>query len=105
MSEAGLESAAAGYAGQVREYLAYCEAAREQLEPRSGRVDPRYHPSADGAVKMIPHGSDRARADAIRRAFGELTSEVTVPAIPRPGYSPGREARRPETGPELEAGS
>ena len=68
MSEAGLEAGAADYAGQVREYLAYCEAARDQLEPRGGRVDPRYHPSADGAVKMIPHGSDRARADAIRRA-------------------------------------
>jgi hypothetical protein len=27
-------------------------------------------------VKMIPHGSDRARSDVIRRAFGELTSEV-----------------------------
>ena len=105
MSEAGPAAGSADYAGQVREYLAYCEAAREQFEPRGGRVDPRYHPTADGAVKMIPHGSDRARADAIRRAFGELTSEVTVPAIPRPGYSPGREARRPETEPELETGS
>jgi hypothetical protein len=77
MSNAGLEVDAADYAGQVREYLTYCEAAREQLEARGGRVDPRYHPSADGAVKMIPHGSDKARADAIRRAFSELTSEVT----------------------------
>ena len=51
--------------------------AREQLEACGGRLDPRYHPSADGAVKMIPHGSDRARADVIRRVFGELTSEVT----------------------------
>jgi len=104
MSEARLETVAADYAGHVREYLAYCEAAREQLEACGGRVDPRYHPSADGAVKMIPHGSDKARADAIRRAFGELTSEITGPGIPRPGDSPGREARRPETGPELEAG-
>ena len=35
---------------------------------------------------MIPHGSDRARADVIRRAFGELTAEVTRPGadIPEP---------------------
>jgi hypothetical protein len=86
MSEARLETATADYADQVREYLAYCEAARAQVEARGGRVDPRYHPSADGAVKMIPHGSDRARADVIRRAFGELTSEVTRPGadIPEP---------------------
>jgi hypothetical protein len=99
MSEAGLETGAADYAGQIREYLAYCEAAREQLEARRGRVDPRYHPSADGAVKMIPHGSDKARAAAIRRAFSELTSEVTGP-----GDYPGRLAKR-EAGAELEIGA
>ena len=77
MSEARLETGTADYAGQVREYLAYCETAREQLDACGGRLDPRYHPSADGAVRMIPHGSDRARADVIRRVFGELTSEVT----------------------------
>ena len=86
MSEARLETGAADYAGQVREYLTYCEDARGQVEASGGRVDPRYHPSADGAVKMIPHGSDRARADVIRRVFGELTSEVTRPGadIPEP---------------------
>jgi len=81
MSEGRVEAGAADYAGQIREYLEYCEDARHQLEPRGGRIDPRYHPSADGAVKMIPHGSDRAAADAIRRAFGELTSEVTGPEL------------------------
>jgi len=64
------------YAGQVRDYLAYCENARAELEARGGRLDPRYHPSADGAVKMIPHGSDRARQAAIRLAYAELTSGV-----------------------------
>ena len=87
MSEVRLEAGAADYAGQVREYLAYCEDARTQVEARGGpgrsEVSP---PSADGAVKMIPHGSDRARADVIRRAFGELTAEVTRPGadIPEP---------------------
>jgi hypothetical protein len=64
------------YAGQVREYLAYCADARGQVEARGFRVDPGRHPSAEGAVKMIPHGSDRARAEAIRRTFAELTSEA-----------------------------
>ena len=86
MSEARLDTGGADYVGQVREYLAYCEDARAQVEARGGRVDPKYHPSADGAVKMIPHGSDRARADVIRRVFAELTSEVTMRAagIPEP---------------------
>jgi hypothetical protein len=61
------------YAGQVRGYLAYCEGARGWLAARGRTLDPRYHPAADGAVKMIPHGSDRARAAAIRRVFAELT--------------------------------
>ena len=43
---------------------------------------------------MIPHGSDRARADAIRRAFAELTSEAT---------GPGADIPQPEPEPELEA--
>ena len=79
MSEAGLEAGTADYAGQVREYLAYCEAARQQLEAPGGRLDLRYHPIADGAVMMIPHGSDKAMGAAIRRAFGELAYEATGP--------------------------
>jgi hypothetical protein len=63
---------AVDYTGQVREYLAYCEDARRHLEACGGRLDPRYHPTAEGAVKMIPHGADRAAADAIRQAFAEL---------------------------------
>jgi hypothetical protein len=86
MSEVRLEAVAADYAGQVREYLAYCEAARAEMEARGSGLDPHYHPTSSGAVRMIPHGSDKARAEAIRRAFGELTSEVTrsAAAIPEP---------------------
>ena len=72
------------YAGQVREYLAYCADARAQLEARHGRLDPKHHPTAEGAVKLILHGSDRARADAIRQAFAELTGEATGPAADIP---------------------
>ena len=96
MSEARLETGTADYAGQVREYLAYCEDARAQVEARGGRVDPKYHPSADGAVKMIPHGSDRARGAAIRRASGELPSEATGPGADTP------QAQAQLDGPEAE---
>ena len=71
MTPAGVD-----YAAQVREYLAYCADARGQVEAHGFRVDPRHHPSAEGAVKMIPHGSDRASAEAIRRTFGELEREA-----------------------------
>ena len=81
---------AADYADQVREYVAYCEDARGQLEARGGRLDPRYHPTADGAVKMIPHGSDRAAADAIRRTFSEMTPEAAE-RVPEPAGRPERE--------------
>ncbi len=70
-------SADMDYTAQVREYLAYCEDARAELEARGSGLDPHHHPTTAGAVKMIPHGSDRAEADVIRRVFGELTSEVT----------------------------
>lgn len=31
-----------------------------------------YHPSANGAVQMIPHKSDREAARLIREAYAEL---------------------------------
>ena len=70
------ESPDLAYAGQIREYLAYCQDARAQVAARGFRIDPRHHPSAEGAIKMIPHGSDRAAADEIRRTFGELEREA-----------------------------
>jgi hypothetical protein len=70
-------------AGQVREYVAYCADARAQLEARGGRLDPKCHPTADGAVKMIPHGGDRARAEAIRQAFTDLAPEAIGTDVPR----------------------
>lgn len=52
------------FAEEVREYISYCA--------RYPQVDRRYHPTADGAVKMIWHrGKDEARA--IKTAFGMLT--------------------------------
>ena len=51
---------------------------------------------------MIPHGGDKARADVIRRTFGELTSEVTGPGArtsQAQARAAGLEAER-----ELEAG-
>ena len=63
------------YAGQVLEYLAYCKWAGAWLEARGSSLDPKYHPTADGAVKMIPHGGDATRAREIRAAFREATAD------------------------------
>jgi hypothetical protein len=76
------ESAVAGwqdYVPQVREYLAYCKQSRAELEAQGHGLDRKHHPTADGAVKMIPHGGDRTAADAIRQAFGELTGSDGQP--------------------------
>ena len=58
------------YDQQVRDYLAYCRQAWKQLR---GNLDLRYHPTAEGAVKMIPHNGVPAEARKIREAFRELT--------------------------------
>jgi hypothetical protein len=50
-------------------YVDDCAAAAWQLP---GGLNPDYHPTADGAVKMIPHHGDTRRAAAIRAAFQEL---------------------------------
>ena len=57
-----------GYATQVREYLAYCRWAGAWLEARGSSLDPRYNPTADGAVKQIP-----GDAKAIRQAYKDVT--------------------------------
>jgi hypothetical protein len=61
------------YLPKVREYLAYCEQSGVQLEARGATLDPKYHPTADGAVKMIAHGGNPAEAKKIRKAFRALT--------------------------------
>ena len=65
------------YAGQVLEYLAYCKWAGAWLASQGSPLAPKWHPSADGAVKMIPHGGDATRAREIRAAFRELTETET----------------------------
>ena len=71
------ESGMSTYAGPVREYLAYCRKAAAELDAAGSSLDPKYHPTADGAAKMIPNGGDAGRAKAIRQAFRELTGEAT----------------------------
>ena len=65
-----------GYTGPVREYLAYCKWAAAWLSERGSSLDPKYHPTADGAVKMIPHGGVPAEAKRIREAFRDLAGEA-----------------------------
>jgi hypothetical protein len=75
------------YAAEVRAYLADCLRHGAQL-------DPAYHPTADGAVKLIPHGGNAEEAERIRAAFTAVTSltaayrsapaaPVAAPARPR----------------------
>jgi hypothetical protein len=60
------------YVPKVREYLAYCEQSAVWIEARGSTLDLRYHPAADGAVKMIAHDGNPAKAEMIRKAFREL---------------------------------
>ena len=62
------------YEAEVRGYVADCLRLRGQLAPA-------YHPTADGAVKLIPHGSDAEEAERIRQTFAAVTS----PAEPEAG--------------------
>lgn len=61
------------YAAEVRAYIADCLRHRDQLKPK-------YHPTADGAVKMIPHGGSAEKARQIRQAF--TTIYGTEPLLP-----------------------
>jgi len=60
------------YDQQVRDYIAYCERAAREMEAEGGTLDPKYHPTADGCCKFIPHGGDTAKAAQIRAAFREV---------------------------------
>lgn len=61
------------YDQQVRSYLRYCERSRREMEAAGSHLDPKYHPTADGACKLIPHSSVPAEAAKIRQAFREIT--------------------------------
>lgn len=65
------------YDGPVREYLRYCRQAAAELTLKGSSLDPKYHPTADGAVKMIPHRGEMAEAKKIRQAFCEATETET----------------------------
>jgi hypothetical protein len=65
------------YDEQVRGYLAYCKRAAREMEAAGSALDAQYHPTADGACKLIPHNSVKAEAAKIRQAFREITGGVT----------------------------
>lgn len=60
------------YEPAVREYLRYCRKAAAELKLQGSSLDPKYHPTADGAVKMIPHNGVPADAKKIREAFANV---------------------------------
>jgi hypothetical protein len=68
------------YTTQVAGYLAYCRRAAAELEAAGSTLDPRYHPTAGGCVKMVPHRGDPAEAKAIRQAFRDLAEQPAEPA-------------------------
>jgi hypothetical protein len=68
------------YRQAVRDYLAYCQLAAAELDAAGSALDPKHHPTAAGAVKMIPHGSDPAEAAKIRQAF----DAALMPRLLRP---------------------
>jgi len=82
------------YAAEVRAYIADCLRHRAQL-------DPAYHPTADGAVKLIPHGGNAEEAERIRATFTAVTSLTAAaygPAPAAPAVAPGRPRRVLVTG-------
>ena len=81
------------YESAVRDYFADCELAAAELAAAGSCLDRRWHPTADGAVKMIPHHGDSAEAAKIRLVFrAVLTSRLEFSAA------------RPEPEAEAEAG-
>jgi hypothetical protein len=57
------------YEARVRACIADCQDAR-------GYLDPAYHPTADGAVKLIPHGGNAEAGEQIRQTFAAVTSQA-----------------------------
>jgi hypothetical protein len=72
------------YDAEVRGYLADCA--------RLPGLDRRWHPTGDGAVKLIWHPGKDAE-DEIRAAFRALTAGPSASAAPGAGIAGGRQAR------------
>jgi hypothetical protein len=93
------------YERLVRAYIDGCQRMR-------GQLDPAYHPTADGAVKLIPHHGDHQAAEAIRATYTALTSAVIIhdyrngPALTSlaglPGWLAQRADPEPDPNPEPE---
>jgi len=83
-----MTSTAHPYAADIRAYLTGCLAHR-------GQLDPAYHPTADGAVKMIPHRGDPGEAAKIRATFTAIYGREPNPVPTRaPAPDPAARARR-----------
>ena len=67
----------AAYEPEVREYIAYCRAYWRQSR---GWLRPAYHPTAEGACRLIWHNGDPREAAKIRDAFTALMDTGRKPA-------------------------
>jgi len=54
----------------IREYMAYCH----RIRLAGLRLKPKYHPTAEGAVKMIAHHDDKDQAKEIKKIFTEVAA-------------------------------
>jgi hypothetical protein len=78
------------YEAEVRRYLADCAAVQG--------LDRQYHPTADGAVKLIWHPPGKNAEDQVRAAFRALTpspSPSAAPGVPTAGGRKDRDATPP----------
>jgi len=70
------EGGVSDYDGPVRRYLADCRKAAAELEAAGSFLDPKYHPTADGACKLIAHRGVPAEAAKIREAFRSVQASM-----------------------------
>lgn len=72
------------YEREVRDYLADCAAVHG--------LDSKYHPTEDGAVKLIWHHGNADAAGQIKATFATLTQGPAASAAPGAGIAGGRQA-------------
>ena len=64
------------YEPAVREYLRYCKRAAAELRLQGSRLEPKYHPTEVGCLRLVFHRTP-AEAEQIREAFREVTTPAS----------------------------
>ena len=66
------------YDGPVREYLRYCKRAAAELKLKGSHLDPKYHPTEAGCLRLVFHRTP-AEAQEIRQAYRAITDKEQNP--------------------------